>query len=145
MDTQQQYEKVQQFVKQQYSEIRSRNIPVIKSLSGGYIIGSYKVQPLDEGWQISAKNGNPLYCMKQRRTAIVMAALIDAKKYKHAQKAYALDSRYDIFLNDYKLYSARSEQNPSNIIYKDRFNRVDGELESLNRQINELEKTANLQ
>jgi hypothetical protein len=145
MNTQQQYDKIQQFVKQQYAEISDRGIPVVKSVTGGYLVGNLLVKPLTDGWQILNKTGRVLHNIKQRRIAILLAALINNRKYEKAQLACSLDSRYDIFLGDYRLYSTRIQQNPDNYVYVDRFNRADGELESLNRQIAELEKTANLQ
>ena len=145
MDTQQQYNKIQQFIKQHYLELSNSGTVVVKTDSDGYRVGNYQIVNMGCIWQIRNTAGAVINELRQRRLAILTAALLCKKKYKLAQMAACLDQQYDIYTADKGLYEQRSAANPDNYTYKHRLNRVSDELDQLNSQIYELEKSACLQ
>jgi hypothetical protein len=82
--------------------------------------------------------------LKQKRLAVLAAAFIVLKKHKIIREIVGIDQKYDIFIKDQLHYKHLFKQNPDKMMYEDRLNRVDSELDMLKYQIHELEKTANL-
>lgn len=117
----------------------------MKTLDNGFRVGEWFVKNLQNGWQVEDRAGGKRSTMKQRRLAVLVAALLHRKNYDKAKTVFMMDTTYDILSNDIKLYSARIESNPSNKVYSDRLGRAEKELEILKGQIYELEKTVHLQ
>ena len=145
MDTQQNYNKIQQFIKQHYREIGNSGTVIVHPTNTGFQVGDYTIESTDDGWQVVNKAGVVIHELHQRRLAILLAALLCKKKYEHARLAAGIDQRYDIFSGDRGLYEQRLAANPDNYTYKHRLIRVVDELDILNSQINELEKSACIQ
>lgn len=145
MDTQQQYNKIQQFIKQHYLEFSNSGTVVVHPTRSGVRVGNYSIDNTSDGWSITNDKGAVLYELRQRRLAILLSALLCKKKYKHAHLIASIDQRYDIFSSDRDLYEHKLANNPDNYTYKHRLIRVVDELDNLNSQINELEKSACLQ
>jgi len=145
MDTQQQYNKIQQFIKQHYRDLNNSGTVIVHPTDSGFTVGNFTIRSMDNNWQVINKNGQVIYQLHQRRLAILLAALLCKKKYEHARLAAGIDQKYDIFSGDRGLYEYRLASNPDNYVYKHRLNRVVDELDILNSQIIELEKSACLQ
>lgn len=145
MNTQQQYNKIQQFIQQNYQEFNNSGELVVQQIESGFKVGNFTIVSLENGWQIQNQSGAVLYELHQRRLAILLAALLSKKKYEQAQVAAGIDRKYDIFYSDSRLYEHKLLFNPDNCIYADRLTRAKNELETLSKQISELEKTACLQ
>ena len=139
----QQYDKVQNFIKQQYEDIITKQL-VVKNHLGNLQVGKFHINPTESTWQVTDNNGNVITELKQKRLAVLAAAFIALKKHKVIREIVGIDQKYDIFIKDQQHYTHLFKQNPEKIVYEDRLNRVDSELDHLKYQIHELEKTANL-
>lgn len=140
-----QYDKIQDFVKNNYQELLKADTLIVKTLDNGFRVGEWFVKNLQNGWQVEDRAGRQRSTMKQRRLAVLVAALLHRKNYAKAHAVCMLDTTYDILSNDIKQYSARITMNPGNKVYSDRLGRAEKELEMLKSQIYELEKTVHLQ
>ena len=145
MDTKQQYNKIQQFIKQHYRDFNDSGTVTVHPTDTGFEVGNFTITNIDNGWQVINNKGQVIYELHQRRLAILLAALLCKKKYEHARLTAGIDQKYDIFASDRGLYEYRAASNPDNYVYKHRLNRVVDELDTLNSQIIELEKSACLQ
>ena len=145
MDTQQQYNKIQQFIKQHYRDFNDSGTVTVHPTDTGFEVGNFTIRNMDNGWQVINNKGQVIYELHQRRLAILLAALLCKKKYEHAKLAAGIDQKYDIFSGDRGLYEYRLASNPDNYTYKHRLIKAVDELDILNSQINELEKSACLQ
>lgn len=145
MDTQQQYNKIQQFIKQHYRDFNNSGTVIVHPTSTGFDVGNFTIRNIDNSWQVINNSGVVIYELHQCRLAILLAALLCKKKYEHAKMTAGIDQKYDIYSGDRGLYEYRLATNPDNYVYKHRLNRVVDELDTLNSQIIELEKSACLQ
>jgi hypothetical protein len=139
-----QYQKVQDFIKAQYKQISDRTL-VIRSDAHGLRVGELLVQNTGTCWRIVNQSGIVVNELRNRRLAVLQAALIHYKKYVQARQAADLDQKLDIYNADHQLFSYKFQQNPDNYVYKNRLSRVDYELDSVRNIINELEKSVCLQ
>ena len=124
--------------------VGSRTV-IVRATKSGYTIGNMKVINNDTAWLLKDRTGKTLQEFRQRRIALLTAALLFKNKSGLAGESRSLDTQYDMFLHDYMIYKQRLEQHPDNRIIQDRFDRVKYELETIKSRIMELEKTADLQ
>jgi hypothetical protein len=139
----QQYDKVQNFIKQQYEDITTKQL-IVKNHMGNLQVGKFHISPTENLWQVTDKNGNVITELRQKRLAVLAAAFITLKKHKIIRAIQGIDQKYDIFVKDQHHYKHLFRMNPDKRVYEDRLARADGELDNLKNQIHELEKTANL-
>jgi len=139
------YDKVEQFVQQQIRDMVGSRTVVVRATKSGYSIGNMDVINGDTAWLLKDRTGKTLQAFRQRRIALLTAALLFTNKTSLAGESRSLDTQYDMFLHDFMIYKQRLEQDPDNMIMQDRFDRVKYELETIKSRIMELEKTANLQ
>jgi hypothetical protein len=140
----QQYQKVQDFIKTQYKQIADKTL-VIRSETHGLRVGELLVQNTGTCWRILNQSGIVINELRNRRLAVLQAALIHYKKYSQARQAANLDQKLDIYTADHQLFSHRHQCYPDNYVYKNRLSRIDYELDSVKNTINELEKSVSLQ
>ena len=136
--------KIKQFVTEEYNQLPKKGALVVKSVGNGYKINDINVKFTDNNWQV-INNKSIIANLRQRRVAILLAALVSKRQYKNIGAATCIDKQLDIYLGDKQLYAMRAKLNPDNEVYKDRLSRVERELELLDQQLHELEKTVSLQ
>lgn len=139
------YNKIQQFVKNSYTDLSQRESLIVRTQDQGFRVGDWFVKNLGQGWRVEDKRGRVYACLKQRRLAVLMAALLNKKKYKLAFNISNIDTTYDILSGDFQLYSIKSSRKTNNLVYIHRLSRAENDLQSLKKQIHELEKTVGLQ
>ena len=82
--------------------------------------------------------------LRQRRLAILTAALVAKRMHNDISSVSVIDRQLDIYLEDQNYFRIRLKSNPENGIAADRLGRVDSELDLLNQQIHLLEKSVAL-
>jgi len=136
--------KIKQFVTEEYSHLSQKGAVIVKSVGNGYLVNGINVKLVDNLWQVT-KGKSIIAKLRQRRVAILLAALASKRYYRDIQRATVIDKQLDIYLGDKQMYSIRYKANPDNQIYADRLVNVETELELLDQQLHELEKTVSLQ
>jgi hypothetical protein len=137
--------KIKKFVTEEYNQLPKKGALIVKSVGNGYQINDTQVTLKDNVWQVINNNKTIVANLYQRRVAILLAALVSKRYYKNIPTVTCIDKQLDIYLNDKQLYSIRTKTNPNNEVYKDRLSRVERELELLDQQLHELEKSVSLQ
>jgi hypothetical protein len=135
--------KVKDFITDQYNQLPVMGAVIVKSVVNGYKVNDILVKT-DGNRYCVVKENNNISEFNQRRTAILFAALVSRKKYKDSSKIYGLDKQLDIYLEDKQFYSTRLKKN-NNLIYEDRLSRVESELNIIDEQLRQLEKSVALQ
>jgi hypothetical protein len=139
-----QFSKIQQFVTEQYNQLSKTGAVIVNPVASGYRVNEVNVKAVAEGWQVV--NGSIVVAtMRQRRLAILTAALITKKRFKNLNEIILIDRLLDVYLEDKNMFSIRIKMNPDRDLYKDRLSKAENEILLLEEQIRELEKTVSLQ
>jgi hypothetical protein len=113
-------------------------------VGNGYQVNNISVKFNDNNWQV-IKDNLVIASLRQRRVAILLAALVSKKYNRYLDTATSIDKQLDIYLADKQLYSIRHKNNPDNLVYLHRLDNVENQLSLLDDQLHELEKTVSLQ
>jgi len=136
--------KIKQFVTEEYNHLPNKGAVVVKSVGNGYQVNNINVKLDNSNWQVIKEN-NVIASLRQRRVAILLAALVSKKYNRYLETATAIDKQLDIYLADKQMYSIRHKKNPDNLVYLHRLEKAENQLSLLNDQLHELEKTVSLQ
>ena len=136
--------KIKQFVTEEYNQLPKKGALIVKSVGNGYLVNNISVNFKNNSWEVIKEN-NIIALLHQRRSAILLAALVSKKYNRHLDSVITIDKQLDIYIDDKQIYSIRYKYNPSNLVYLHRLERIENELSLLDSQLNELEKSVSLQ
>jgi hypothetical protein len=136
--------KIKKFVTEEYNHLPQKGAVIVKSVGNGYQVNNISVKLNDNNWQV-IKDNSVIASLRQRRVAILLAALVSKKYNRYLDTATSIDKQLDIYLADKQLYSIRHKNNPDNLVYLHRLDNVENQLSILDDQLHELEKTVSLQ
>jgi len=136
--------KIKKFVTEEYNHLPQKGAVIVKSVGNGYQVNNISVKFNDNNWQV-IKDNLVIASLRQRRVAILLAALVSKKYNRYLDTATSIDKQLDIYLADKQLYSIRHKNNPDNLVYLHRLDNVENQLSLLDDQLHELEKTVSLQ
>jgi hypothetical protein len=139
----QNFNKITQFITDSYNTLPNRGVVVVKSVRNGFMVNNIIVKQNNNLWVVE-QNNTALGSFRQRRIAILFAALINRKRKIDCNKMSGFDQQLDIFLEDKNYFSVRLKQK-DNPILADRLSRTKNELSLLEQQLLELEKSLGLQ
>ena len=135
--------KIKKFVTEEYDHLPKRGAVIVKSVGNGYVVNGIEVKLNDNSWHV-IKDKTVINMLRQRRLAILTAALVAKRMYQDISSVGVIDRQLDIYLEDQNYFRIRLKSNPENGIAADRLGRVDSELDLLNQQIHLLEKSVAL-
>ena len=135
--------KIKKFVTEEYNQLPKKGAVVVKSVKNGYMVNGVEVKLNDSVWCV-IKDKTTILKLRQRRMAILAAALIAKSKNSDISAASVIDRQLDIYLADQNHFRIRLKTNPDNAVAEDRLARVDNELNLLTQQIYLLEKSVSL-
>lgn len=136
--------KIAQFVTEEYNKLPKTGTLVVKTVANGYVVNGVEVKlNNDNTWNIF-KDKTLIIKLRQRRLAILGAALVAKQKNSDISSIAIIDRQLNIFQEDQNNFRIRLKNNPNNDIAADRLSRVDCELDLLNQQIYLLEKSVAL-
>ena len=135
--------KIKKFVTEEYDHLPNKGAVVVKSVGNGYIVNNVEVKFNGDLWCV-IKDETTITVLRQRRLAILTAALVAKRMHNDISSVSVIDRQLDIYLEDQNYFRIRLKSNPENGIAADRLGRVDSELDLLNQQIHLLEKSVAL-
>ena len=135
--------KIKKFVTEEYNHLPNKGAVVVKSVGNGYVVNGIEVKLDDNSWHV-IKDKTVINMLRQRRLAILTAALVAKRMYQDISSVGVIDRQLDIYLEDQNYFRIRLKNNPENDIAADRLSRVDSELDLLSQQIHLLEKSVAL-
>ena len=135
--------KIKKFVTEEYDHLPNKGAVVVKSVGNGYIVNNVEVKFNGDLWCV-IKDKTTITVLRQRRLAILTAALVAKRMHNDISSVSVIDRQLDIYLEDQNYFRIRLKSNPENGIAADRLGRVDSELDLLNQQIHLLEKSVAL-
>ena len=135
--------KIKKFVTEEYDHLPNKGAVVVKSVGNGYVVNGIEVKLDDNSWHV-IKDKTVINMLRQRRLAILTAALVAKRMYQDISSVGVIDRQLDIYLEDQNYFRIRLKNNPENDIAADRLSRVDSELDLLSQQIHLLEKSVAL-
>ena len=135
--------KIKKFVTEEYNHLPNKGAVVVKSVGNGYIVNNVEVKFNGDLWCV-IKDKTTITVLRQRRLAILTAALVAKRMHNDISSVSVIDRQLDIYLEDQNYFRIRLKSNPENGIAADRLGRVDSELDLLNQQIHLLEKSVAL-
>jgi hypothetical protein len=135
--------KIKKFVTEEYNHLPTKGAVIVKSVGNGYVVNGVEVKLNDNTWCV-IKDKTTITVLRQRRLAILTAALVAKRMHRDISNVSVIDRQLDIYLEDQNYFRVRLNRNPENDIVADRLSRVDGELDLLNQQIYLLEKSVAL-
>lgn len=138
-----QFNKITKFITDSYNDLPNRGTIVVKSVKGGFSVNGIKIIQDKNVWNV-IKDKLTISNFGQKRIAILFAALIVKKRYFDSKKTSGLDQQYTIFVED-KIRFKKILESKNNPIIESRLSKVEKELELLDQQLQELEKSLSLQ
>ena len=135
--------KIKKFVTEEYDHLPKRGAVIVKSVGNGYVVNGIEVKLNDNSWHV-IKDKTVINMLRQRRLAILTAALVAKRMYQDISSVGVIDRQLDIYLEDQNYFRIRLKSNPENDVAADRLSRVDSELDLLSQQIHLLEKSVAL-
>lgn len=137
------FNKITQFITDSYNSLPTKGVIVVKSVRNGFMVNNIFVKENSGQWVVE-KDKITVSSFRQRRIAILYAALISKKRSADSSKMYGFDQQLDICLEDKNNYSIRIKKS-NNAVLADRLSRTENDLELLDQQLRELEKSLGLQ
>lgn len=137
------FNKITQFITDSYNSLPTKGVIVVKSVRNGFMVNNIFVKENGGQWVVE-KDKITVSSFRQRRIAILYAALISKKRSADSSKMYGFDQQLDICLEDKNNYSIRIKKS-NNLVLADRLSRTENDLELLDQQLRELEKSLGLQ
>jgi hypothetical protein len=136
-------DKIQTFVKEQISSTQSSL--VITETAKGFKVNDIAVHQIDSAWIIKSANGSIIGHFKNRRLAVLTAALTVKKLYKFLHIVSQLDNQLTFLKHDKALFERNIDRKFKKEMFEDRYSRTIFELSQVYEQIFELEKSVHLQ
>ena len=138
-----QFNKIAKFITDSYNDMSKRGNIIVKSVGNTFVVNDIKIKNSNGNWSVERQK-TMLSTFKQRRIAILFAALLTKKRYYDSRKMVAYDHQLDMLLDDKERFKRRlkTKYNP---ILDDRLENVETNLDLLEQQLRELEKSLSLQ
>lgn len=137
------FKKITHFITDSYNNLPKQGVIIVKSVRNGFMVNNLLVKQSNGGWEVQS-NDKQLSSFRQRRTAIIFAALVCKKRYFESNNIVGLDRQLDICLEDKNNFAVRIKKS-NNQVLVDRLSRTENELELIEQQLQELEKSLSLQ
>jgi len=139
----QQFNKIAKFITDSYNDLSKHGNIIVKSVGNTFVVNDIKIKNDNGVWNVERQK-TMLSTFKQRRIAILFAALVTKKRYIDSHKMVAYDHQLDMLLDDKERFNIRlkTKYNP---ILNDRLENVETNLDLLEQQLRELEKSLCLQ
>jgi hypothetical protein len=138
-----QFNKITKFITDSYNDISNRGNIIVKSVGNTFVVNDVKIKNTSGAWSVE-KDQSIISYFKQRRIAILFAALICKKRYVDSRKMVAYDHQLDMLLDDKARFKLRLKTK-YNAVLDDRLENVETNLDLLEQQLQELEKSLSLQ
>ena len=139
----QQFNKIAKFITDSYTDMSKRGNIIVKSVGNTFVVNDIKIKNINGLYNVE-RGKTMLSTFKQRRIAILFAALLTKKRYYDSRKMVAYDSQLDMLLDDKERFKRRLKKQYNPII-DDRLENVEVNLDLLEQQLRELEKSLRLQ
>ena len=138
-----QFNKITKFITDSYNDMSKHGNIIVKSVGNTFVVNDIKIKNNNGIWNVE-KDKATISTFKQRRIAILFAALVCKKRYFDSNKMVAYDYQMDMLLDDKECFKRRlkTKYNP---ILDDRLENVETNLDLLEQQLRELEKSLCLQ
>lgn len=138
-----QFNKIAKFITDSYNDMSKRGNIIVKSVGNTFVVNDMKIKNSNGVWNVE-KGKTTISTFKQRRIAILFAALLTKKRYFESHKMVGYDHQLDMLLDDKERFKRRlkTKYNP---ILDDRLENVETNLDLLEQQLRELEKSLSLQ
>jgi hypothetical protein len=139
----QQFNKIAKFITDSYNDLSKHGNIIVKSVGNTFVVNDIKIKNDNGVWNVERQK-TMLSTFKQRRIAILFAALVTKKRYIDSDKMVSYDHQLDMLLDDKERFRIRlkTKYNP---ILNDRLENVETNLDLLEQQLRELEKSLCLQ
>ena len=138
-----QFNKITKFITDSYNDLPNRGTIVVKSVRGGFVVNGIKVSQDKDIWKV-VKDKTLVSNFANKRTAILFAALISKNRYYDSRKVFVLDQKHVIYTEDKQRFVTRLNLQYSSII-QSRLSKAENELDLIEQQLRELEKSLSLQ
>jgi hypothetical protein len=138
-----QFNKITKFITDSYNDISNRGNIIVKSVGNTFVVNDVKIKNTSGSWSVE-KDKSIISYFKQRRIAILFAALICKKRYNDSHKMIAYDHQLDMLLDDKERFKLRLKTK-YNAVLDDRLENVETNLDLLEQELRELEKSLSLQ
>jgi hypothetical protein len=139
----QQFNKIAKFITDSYNDLSKHGNIIVKSVGNTFVVNDIKIKNDNGVWNVERQK-TILSTFKQRRIAILFAALISKKRYMDSNKMVAYDHQLDMLLDDKERFRRRLKTK-YNAVLNDRLENVETNLDLLEQQLRELEKSLSLQ
>jgi len=139
----QQFNKIAKFITDSYNDLSKHGNIIVKSVGNTFVVNDIKIKNDNGVWNVERQK-TMLSTFKQRRIAILFAALITKKRYIDSHKMVAFDHQLDMLLDDKERFKIRLKTK-YNAILDARLENVETNLDLLDQQLIELEKSLSLQ
>jgi len=139
----QQFNKIAKFITDSYNDLSNKGNIIVKSVDNTFIVNDIKIKNDNGLWNVERQK-TILSTFKQRRIAFLFAALISKKRYMDSHKMVAYDHQLDMLLDDKERFRRRLKTK-YNAVLDDRLENVETNLDLLEQQLRELEKSLSLQ
>jgi hypothetical protein len=137
------FNKIQTFVKEQINS--PQGSVIITETANGYKVNDLYVQQTDSAWIVKNNRKIELGRFKNKRLAVLSAALTVRKMFQFSQLVALLDVKLTNLKHDKSLFENKIAKSYKKELFEDRYSRTSFELSSVYNQILELEKSARLQ
>jgi hypothetical protein len=138
-----QFNKIAQFITDSYNDLPKHGTIIVKSVKDGFVVNGVHVKKKNNIYSIEY-NKNLISTFSQIRIAILFAALISKKRYIDSNKMPGFDRQLDILLEDKNRFTLRLNKKDNPVLYS-RLSKTENDLELLDQQLRELEKSLSLQ
>ena len=138
-----QFNKITKFITDSYNDLPNRGTIVVKSVRGGFVVNGIKVSQDKDAWRV-VKDKTTVSTFANKRTAILFAALISKNRYYDSRKVFVLDQKQVIYNEDKQRFTTRLNLQYSSII-QSKLSKAENELDLIEQQLRELEKSLSLQ
>jgi len=139
----QQFNKIAKFITDSYNDLSKHGNIIVKSVGNTFVVNDIRIKNDNGVWNVERQK-TVLSTFKQRRIAILFAALVTKKRYIDSHKMVAFDHQLDMLLDDKERFKIRLKTK-YNAILDARLENVETNLDLLDQQLIELEKSLSLQ
>jgi len=143
MATNKQLHKIQSFVEDQVKA--TKNSVVLITTKNGYKVNNFNIHLKGTYWALTDSLGSEISRFQNVRMAILAAALHVKKKFGLLAMVEQTDSKLFTLKHDKYLFEHKISNKYNKEVYEDRLSRTTFELDSVYKQISELEKSVGLQ
>ena len=143
MATNKQLHKIQSFVEDQVKA--TKHSVVLITTKNGYKVNNFNIHLRDPYWTLTDSSGSEISHFQNVRMAILTAALHVKKKFGLLAMVKETDGKLYTLKHDKYLFENKISNKYHKEVYEDRLSRTIFELDSVYKQISELEKSVGLQ